>query len=180
MEKLFPTKLPHPGSLREQEGFYCYWQAPSSPLRELPLPHLKRDGFWQISLPSINLHIVITLSTLGSFVTEFCAKLSVSFDFLLQNSPGLSSFFPPALACLYFCLKLGCLPISTSIYVAFTPHETAPAGLRNYLATKPRASPPHLPLNTVQFSWTCGGAVCMNSFDKPHIKKLHSVEIQYV
>ena len=99
------------------------------------------------------------MSTLGSFVTEFCAKLSVSFDFLLQNSPGLSSFFPPALPCLYFCLKLGCLPISTSIYVAFTPHETAPAGLRNYLATKPRASPPHLPLNTVQFSWTWGGAV---------------------
>ena len=68
---------------------------------------------------------------------------SFSFQF------GLSIIFPPsstssqflfqALARLYFCLKLAWRPISTSIYVAFTSHETAVGGLRNYLATKPRA-----------------------------------------
>ena len=73
--KTFPHKTSSSRVPAGAGGVLLLLASPFQPSQGTPLPHLKRDGFWQISLPSINLHIVITLSILGSFAKEFCAKL---------------------------------------------------------------------------------------------------------
>ena len=158
MEKLFPTKLPHPGPLvGAAERFLVLLQ---TSLPSLPFlsgnSHFKRDHFWEIPLQSIDfLYYILhdNILIFGNLWKDISVMIDFSFlDSLRHFSSGSSTFLLQALPCLNFCLKLGRLPISTSIYVAFTSHETAAAGLRNYLATKPHRLYPTLPLKNHQLA----------------------------